>query len=168
MTPIEIERKFLISYPNIELLKAKYKCDVKDIIQTYLKSPKGTTRRVRKITCNNKTEYIFTQKQRISSLSCYEDETVISISEYNDLLNSADETKSPVIKTRYAIQYNDHILEIDVYDFWTDFATLEIELKSEDEPFEIPDIINVIKEVSDDKRFKNTNLAANHVFDPLN
>ena len=51
---------------------------------------------------------------------------------------------------------------------WTEFATLEVELKSEDEIFDIPCDIKIIKEVTDDKRFKNTNLAATHDFDPLN
>ena len=168
MTPIEIERKFLIFCTDTELLKTKYNCAVKEITQTYLNAPKGITRRVRKMTCNGNTEYFLTQKQRISSLSCYEDETRIDVLEYNTLLDSADKTKTPVIKTRYAIEYNEHVLEIDVYSFWTEFATLEVELKSEDEIFDIPCDIKIIKEVTDDKRFKNTNLAATHDFDPLN
>ena len=105
--------------------------------------------------------------ERISTLSCYEDESIISHDEYDILLLSADNEKKSINKIRYSFEYCKHILEIDVYDFWCDRATLEIELESEDEEFSIPSFINVIKEISTDGRYKNTNLAKSVPYDEI-
>ena len=98
-------------------------------------------------------------KRRISDLSHFEDEHEISREEYEKELKNRDTTKKTIEKTRYCINFSDHILEIDVYPFWTDRAILEIELAREDEAFEIPEYIKIIKEVTGDGRYKNTNLA---------
>ena len=39
--PLEIERKFLIEYPDVKLLEADPACRRIEIIQTYLKSDNG-------------------------------------------------------------------------------------------------------------------------------
>ena len=49
--------------------------------------------------------------------------------------------------------------ELDVFPFWQDVALLEIELKDEKEPFEIPAFVNAIKEVSADKSYRNSVIA---------
>lgn len=165
--PIETERKFLIYIPSFKELETQNKFRIRDITQTYLKTDGKKNARVRKVIENGETTYIKTVKERISALSCYEDEYEISIDEYSALLLNADEEKKSISKTRYSFEYCDHILEIDVYDFWNDRATLEIELQSEDEAFSIPDFIKVIKEISLDGRYKNTNLAKNVLFDEI-
>ena len=38
---------------------------------------------------------------------------------------------------------------------------MEIELSSENEEIKMPEYINVIKEVTDDERYKNRNMASN-------
>ena len=50
-------------------------------------------------------------------------------------------------------------IEIDVFPFWKDKAYLEIELISEDEKVEIPPFIEIIKEVTQDKRYTNKSIA---------
>ncbi len=155
--PVETERKFLIRYPeNVISDDAVQK---KELTQTYLLCEKGLTDRVRKTVYNGKTSYVRTQKRRISNLSAFEEENELSKEEYKNLLENADKTLRPITKTRYVIRYMGHDLEIDVYPFWDDRAVLEIELKAEDEAFDIPKYITVIKEVTDDKRYKNVNLA---------
>ena len=57
------------------------------------------------------------------------------------------------------LRRGNHFFEIDIYPFWRDKAVMEIELSSEDEDFEIPHEIKVIKEVTGDKRYKNASLA---------
>ena len=158
MTPIEIERKFLIEMPEKSVLK-KYASRTKDIIQTYLTPVSNETARVRMITDGETVSYVKTVKRRISDLSHFEDEHEISYEEYRAELKNRDISKKDIEKTRYCIDFSGHILEIDVYPFWTDRAVLEIELSSEDETFDIPDYIKVIKEVTEDGRYKNTNLA---------
>lgn len=167
MTPIEIEHKFLIKMPSITALESQSGYRIRKMSQTYLACEQGKSERVRKIEENGVTSYVHTVKERISVLSCYEEEKTISEIEYNSLLLRADRDKKSISKTRYSFEYASHTLEIDVYDFWNDRATLEIELSSEDEPYGIPDFIEVIKEVSDDKRYKNTNLAKSVPFDEI-
>lgn len=167
MIPIEIEHKFLIRMPSITDLEGQSGFKIRKIVQTYLECEKGKSERVRHIEENGKTSYIHTVKERISVLSCYEDEKAISQEEYELLLSRADKSKKSIIKTRYSFEYREHTIEIDVYDFWNDRATLEIELNSESEQYSIPDFIDVIKEVSADKRYKNTNLAKSVPFDEI-
>ena len=157
--PIETERKFLIFMPDIDTLLAQPQIRVKKITQTYVINNGNKNSRVRKIEENGCVKYIQTTKERISALSCYEDEHEISAESYAEWLKFADNEKQTINKTRYAFAYESHTLEIDVYSFWNDRATLEIELSSEDESFEIPSFIKIIKEVSLDGRYKNTNLA---------
>lgn len=165
--PIEIERKFLIRIPSYSEMELQSNFRIRKITQTYLKSDGKKNARVREIIENGQVSYIKTVKERISTLSCYEDEHAISSEEYKVLLLTADNEKKSIHKTRYSFEYCEHILEIDVYDFWDDRATLEIELESENEEFAIPSFIEVIKEISADKRYKNTNLAKTVPFDEI-
>ena len=158
-TPIEIERKFLIVMPYLEKISTVTGARKKEITQTYLLAEDGVTARVRKIKENGRMTYVKTEKSRISALSHYENEFEITKEQYETELVLKDKNKSTIEKTRYCIPHKSHILEIDIYPFWSDRAILEIELTDENEIFDIPSYISVIKEVSDDKRYKNTNLA---------
>jgi len=163
---IERERKFLIKYPDTELLMAQDGCTVTDIRQTYLLCHDGSMR-VRKAVCNGKTVYIRNIKRRISDMSHYEDERCVSEETYSELLLCADSERKPVSKIRYAVPYMGHVAEIDVYPFWKDRAVLEVELSSENESFELPPYITVIKEVTGDKRYSNKALAKEIVTEEL-
>lgn len=164
---IETERKFLIKYPDTDALSKLPLSIVKKISQTYLTSENNSTRRVRKIELNGNISYIFTEKIRINALSCHEDEKEILKAEYDALLLEKDTERDTIFKTRYAFPYENQIIEIDIYDFWSEFAILEIELKNENEKYTIPAFVEVIKEVTEDKRFKNAFLASDHNFAPL-
>jgi CYTH domain-containing protein len=165
--PIETERKFLIRIPIFADLEKQSNFRTRSITQTYLQSDANKSARVRKIIENDEASYVKTIKERISVLSCYEDEHFISLDEYKSLLLLVDKEKKSIHKTRYSFEYCNHILEIDVYDFWNDRATLEIELKDENEQFSIPTFIEIIKEISTDGRYKNTNLAKSVPFDEI-
>ncbi len=162
--PIETERKLLIRMPSIDSILAIDGVRVKNIEQTYLQASGS---RVRKIIEGNKISYIKTIKERISTLSCFEEEFEISPQRYIDELKNADVDKKPICKTRYCVPFEGHIIEIDIFPFWTDRAILEVELSSEKESFSLPDFIDVIKEVSEDARYKNTSLARAVPFDSI-
>ena len=166
-TPIETEVKYLIRMPDVKILLGLESVSVKNIIQTYLLSPDNSTRRVRKIEKDGKTAFIFTEKIRISSLSAFEDERELTNEEYDTLLLEADSDRTPIGKTRYAFPFDNHTIEIDVYPIWNDRAILEIELTSEGEKYSIPSFISVIKNVSDDPRYKNARLEKSIVFENI-
>lgn len=157
--PLEIERKFLIEYPDIDWLENNPCCNRVEITQTYLKSDRDEEVRVRKRFEKGESAYFHTVKKRVSDVKRIEIENPISEREYLGLLKEADETMRPILKTRYVFEYNNHVFEIDVYPFWNDRAIAEIELDDENEEIVFPNEIKVIKEVTDDKAYKNSSLA---------
>lgn len=155
----EIERKFLIKMPDVEYLRSLDGCVVKKLEQTYLLTTDGSTLRVRRVETESGVTYRQTGKIRISGMKCIEDEREITEEEYFEALKNADPRLRTIKKTRYCIPHGKLTAEIDVYPFWSDKAVAEFELESEDEQFSLPDYITVIKEVTDDVRFKNVRLA---------
>jgi 23S rRNA pseudouridine1911/1915/1917 synthase len=155
----EIERKFLIAYPDVKQLEAIPGVRISRLEQTYLVAPDGVALRVRRIEDEKGVRYIETAKRRVSDIRAVEEERTLTGEEYEALLLRADKARRPIAKTRYALPYDGHIVEVDVYDFWQDRATAEVELASEDEAFELPAWLSVIREVTADARYKNVNLA---------
>lgn len=84
----------------------------------------------------------------------------LSQAEYLRLLMDADTSMHQIRKTRYCLTYKSQYFEIDIYPFWNDRAIVEIELLSEQEQIQIPKFIKIIKEVTDDKSYKNLSLAS--------
>ena len=155
--PYEIERKFLIKYPNISWLEKN--CKKLEIIQTYLKSNNNEEIRVRQRGYNGNYIYTKTIKKNISDIKRIEIEKRLSKDQYLELLMEADTSKHSIRKTRYCLIHKNQYFEIDIYPFWDDKAIVEIELNSENQKFEFPKQLEIIKEVTNDKKYKNSELA---------
>lgn len=154
--PLEIERKFLIRMPTQKELTPFPHFS---ILQTYLLDKDGATRRVRIWNDGKATRYIYTEKRRKSDMTAEETEYEVTHEEYDLLCQDEDTSRTPISKTRYRIPHAGHIYEVDVYDFWQKQATVEVELSAEDEPFEMPSFLSVLREVTSDARYKNHALA---------
>lgn len=157
--PFEIERKYLIEYPDISWLENEPNCQRIEIIQTYLKSNADEEVRVRQRGCNGNYVYFKTVKKKVSDIKRVEVEKRLSQSEYLTLLMEADTTKRQIRKTRYCLTYKGQYFEIDIYPFWDDKAIAEIELSDENAEIVFPSQIKVIKEVTEDESYKNASLA---------
>ena len=157
--PYEIERKYLIEYPDIKWLESNPACQRIEIIQTYLNSTAGEEVRVRQRGIDGNYIYYQTIKKKVSDMKRVEVERRLSQAEYLKLLMLADTTKRQIRKTRYCLTYENQYFEIDVYPFWSDKAIAEIELSDENTEIVFPKQIKVIKEVTDDDSFKNASLA---------
>ena len=157
MIGYEIEHKYLIRYPDPDLLRRF--ASPSEIVQTYLLGEKGTTERVRRRSRNGQFEYTHTIKRKISPLRRIEDETEIGPNEYERLLERADPERRPVHKKRYCFTEAGHLWEIDVYPFWTDRAIMEVELTDEAEEITLPRRIRILREVSNDKRYTNASIS---------
>lgn len=158
--PYEIERKFLIEYPNIDWLESCITCQKVDIVQTYLNSNnEGEEVRVRQRGINGDYIYFETIKRNISDIKRIETERRISEKEYLRLLMNVDTSRRPIRKTRHCLMYNNQYFEIDTYPFWKDKAIAEIELSDENAQIVFPEQLKVIKEVTDDVAYKNASLA---------
>ncbi|MBO7527039.1 MAG: AAA family ATPase [Clostridia bacterium] len=157
--PYEIERKFLIEYPDIKMLSSSDFVKKTEIIQTYLVSHGGDEVRLRQSGLNGHFTYTITTKKKISGVKRIEIEKRITKDEYVNLLLRADTSKKQIRKTRYRFMYDNQYFEVDIYPFWKDKAIMEIELKDENQKIQIPNFISVIKEVTEDDNYKNSSLA---------
>lgn len=157
--PLEIERKFLIEYPDTELLNSLANCKRVEIKQTYLIYPNGDRIRIRQRGVDNHYVYFKTVKKTISGLKRLEIETRLSREEYLEFLEDTACEKRQICKDRYCLIYDGQYFEIDIYPFWSDRAILEIELTKEDTQIRFPEEIRIIKEVSEDISYRNSSLA---------
>lgn len=157
--PLEIERKFLIEYPDLAWLEHYPARRKTEMVQTYLISGKGEARRVRQCTENGDVTYFRTSKRKISSVTRIEIEDQLEREAYLALLEEAAPEMTPIVKTRYTIPFEGQSIEVDVYPFWNDRAIAEVELENEEQDCRFPEQIRVIAEVSGDERYSNYSLA---------
>ena len=156
MEQIEIERKYLIRMPDAALLS---RLPASEIEQVYILSSDGSRERVRRRAYAEGTVFTHTSKQRLSALSQVEKEREISEERFREFLSQADPMRRPVRKKRYIYEFDGQSFEIDVYPFWDDRALMELELESEDQEIRLPPGIEIVREVSFDKRYSNSAIA---------
>ena len=156
---IEIERKYVISMPDVCAMQSEEGYTSSDIEQIYLKSSPRVTHRIRSRTKGGVAKYTETKKVRISGMSAYEDEREITESEFLTLRENIDPDTTPIIKTRHTFVYQSQLFEIDVYPNWQSCAIMETELPSEDTVVEIPSFIKIIKEVTGIKAYSNASMS---------
>ncbi|MBQ9995056.1 MAG: hypothetical protein IJP32_01685 [Clostridia bacterium] len=162
---VETERKYLIKFPDLAYLRMLDSCRILEMRQTYLErlpDAPQTERRVRTITENGVTSYVYTQKSPRAYLSRFEDEREVTREEYECLRKDAH---SELVKTRYAFPFAGHVMEIDVYppeiggEVFDGYAILEVEMNDPDEAVEFPEFLEIVREVTDDRRYHNKTLA---------
>jgi CYTH domain-containing protein len=167
-TKLEIERKFLVKFPQSwSDLSSIFDdlVDVKRISQTYLKSEEGEpSARVRKtvegLTGDTDTVYHYNQKSPVETGVHKEKEYEITKSQYEKHLKNAMPSKVSLDKTRFVFKFDDQIFELDVFKgALKGLAILEIELKNKNQKVELPPFLKVIKEVTEDKKYNNFSLA---------
>ena len=154
----EIERKFLITYPDVNRLESWPEMTRFEMVQTYLLSPPGDEVRVRQRTQDGVCQWFHTVK-RGEGIKRQEEEREITQAEYQAFLSQADPTKRVLRKTRYCLPYRGKLLEVDLYPFWQDQAVLEVELEHEGDLISIPPELTVLREVTGDAAYKNAVLA---------
>lgn len=163
--PLEIEKKFLIKMPDLNWIKNNTNCQIAEILQTYLGfKRKGYGDRIRKMTINGVTKYFYTSKKSLSDMTRIELEKEINEKEYLEHLKEENARKT-LFKTRYMIYQDGLKYEIDIYPFWQETAILEIELKSEDASYTIPDFIEVIGDVTGNRDYSNSSLVDKYLND---
>ena len=146
--PREIERKFLVT--------GEYKSQAfahSRIVQGYICSARGRTVRVR---LRDGRGYLTIKgASDTAGMSRYEWEKEISQKEAEELMKLCEE--GVIDKTRYLVRSGSHVFEVD--EFYGDNEGLvmaEVELASEDEPFDRPAFIG--REVTGDVRYYNSQL----------
>ncbi len=150
--PLEIERKFLVlddSYKNLATSSSHIK-------QGYIYSGKGKTIRVR---IRDERGYLTIKGPSDKAGLCrYEWEKEVDLHDAEELMRLCE--PGIIDKTRYIIPSGKHTFEVD--EFFGENQGLvmaEVELVSEEEPFEKPPFIG--KEVTGDRRYYNSHLREN-------
>ena len=145
----EIERKFLVHPRKWSDLGAG-----KAIRQGYLCATKESSVRVR----THGDKAFITIKGYTTDITRDEYEYEIPLTDANEILGSLCEAP-PIEKTRYRIVFKGHTFEVDEFGGANQGLTIaEVELKDPKEQVELPDWID--REVSDDPRYFNSNLAS--------
>lgn len=158
--PFEIERKYLISYPDIKKLESLPNCTKVEIAQTYLKTDDpDSEKRVRARGIDGDYMYYLTEKRKVSNLKRVEVEKRLSQNEYLRYLMEQDNSLRTIHKTRYCLSDENQYYEIDIYPEWNNQAIMEVELNDENVVPSLPSFINVIKEVTEDEKYKNYSMA---------
>ena len=152
MSGLEIERKFLVNGDDYK--RQAYSSS--RIQQGYICSGHGRTVRVRirdargYLTIKGPSEH--------GGLARYEFEKEITIDEAEQLMRLCE--PGIIDKTRYLVKIGQHTFEVDEFYGENDGLVMaEVELGSEDEPYEKPDFIG--KEVTGDRRYYNSHLREN-------
>lgn len=145
----EIERKFLVT--------GDFSADVfssQHIVQGYICSAKGRTVRVR---IRGEKGYLTIKgPSSDNGLSRFEFEREIPLSDAEQLMKLCEQ--GAIDKVRHLARVGTHVWEIDVFHGANEGLVMaEIELSSEDEPFELPAWAG--KEVTGDRRFYNSMLT---------
>ncbi|MDR0988501.1 MAG: CYTH domain-containing protein [Prevotellaceae bacterium] len=148
--PQEIERKFLVISEEYKLKAYSHS----HIVQGYICRTSGKTVRIR--IRNGKGYLTIKGASDAAGISRYEWEHELSITEAQELMQLCD--PGVIDKTRYLVRYGTHTFEVDEFDGANaGLVIAEVELQSENEPFEIPNFIG--REVTGDRRYYNAQLT---------
>lgn len=163
-SPLEIEYKYLIEMPDLNIIKGQPGFRALKLTQLYLELPGGSENfknrcRIRKIEENGKITYVKTFKKDVSSITRVEIEDEISEKEFTELSKFICKDTAPVSKRRLTFEHKGFTCEVDVFPFWQDKAFLEIEVQNEGITPPLPDFIKVIKDVSALKEYRNSSIA---------
>ena len=153
----EIERKFLVNglFPYWEYKKSIYYSE-KNITQGYFVEGDIRVRIISQGIYEECEKAYLTIKSKRKDISRSEFEYEIPLEDARQMLDEFCEHK--IEKTRYTFKETGKRWEVDVFRGENeDLVLAEIELKSEDEEFDLPSFMG--KEVTEDERYYNSYLA---------
>ena len=160
LAPYELERKFLIDYPDEAWLDSLPNCQKVPIVQYYLRSEPDQEIRIRQRGASGEAIFTLTEKAINGTYKHLVRQRRLTEREYEMLLLQADPKMRMIEKTRYCLTYEGQYFEIDLFPCWDDQAIAEIELSSEETPVSFPPELKVIREVTGDPTYRNAVIAS--------
>ncbi len=131
-----------------------------EITQTYLKSDKNSTVRIRKRGWDGSYVYTLRTKTQVSETECIETERKITPYQYVTMLQQADTSRQTIRKLRKNFVWEKQYFELDTFlDRDDDLNILEIAGMKEGDDIHFPPFIKVIKEVTGDPDYFNASIA---------
>ena len=166
--PIDSFKKYLISMPNLLKLEKDFYCNFSkvEITRTYLinKNNASIERSVIKTGADGDNAYYYNEKRHFEGYDKIDVERHISKKEYISLLSGNNVRIKEIKKTRYGFVWNNKYYELDVFDFWKDKAILKVQLTDRSDEVEVPSVLNVLMDITNDMSYTNFSLAQN-IFD---
>lgn len=161
--PLEIERKLLVAYPNLDELVHRFGAVPVIIEQIYLQKKKGIRERIRRRTQDGYSIFYLTHKRHISDGVNHEIEIRINEATYTNMRKyERDHSRNIIRKERYCFLWDGQYFELDIFQQpkkYNRLALMEIELESRDQHITLPPFIKIIEEVTNDPHFANASLA---------
>lgn len=153
---VEIERKYLL--PGLPPARVLESATAYEIDQTYLAAGDGS-RRLRRRVGPDGERFWLTEKHARGGITRSEAERELTADEYGELLGEADPRSGTIVKTRHVIEHGTQLIEVDVFTAPAGLVLLEVELRSEDEPVELPAWAAGAIDVSEDGAYTNAAIA---------
>ena len=161
--PEEIWHKYLIEKPDEAALVKRYGAAGIDMMQTYLsQTSPNIVRRIRQQKNGSEYLYFYTEKHDNGDTR-WETERPISSKEYIQYLMEGDVSMHAVHKVKYRFTYQGRRFEIDVYPFSGERAIMRAALPGKDSTPDAPPEIKILREVTDDPAYRNSQLARNQI-----
>lgn len=159
---VEIERKFLVE--SLDWTRIPVPHQIIDIEQIYLKKDGKERIRIRKRGQANEGVVCYETKKfpTDSPIVRIEKERKISLSDYREKAKNGDPDFDVIQKKRICFLWEKQYFELDIFTKPSRIrgkVLLEIELTEENDKVRIPDWLEPVKEVSEDPKYKNKNLA---------
>ena len=150
-----VEKKYLISMPDIEQLIKNKHCRKVHVKQHYLIDE--TNKEKEKIVLRRENKRNFYYKVNKKNNVKYSHS--ITADEYINKLEDENKKYYNIYKDRYYYIFDSRCIKIDIFPFWKDKAILEVDILNNRENIKLPKFINVIEEVTDNEKYKNYYLA---------
>lgn len=160
-TPIEIEKKYLVKSACLNSVDFY----ISHITQNYLiSSVEGEVERVRRTRSLLTNVFTHTTKKYQAPGVNIEVERNISAKEYYRYLERKDPNRKEIDKNRYFFLWKNQYFEMDVFpepidDESGSTTILEIELTTQQQIVELPPFLEIIREVTEEPKFTNYELA---------
>lgn len=160
--PIETYKKYLVKMPDLSRLEKESNFSKVDITRIYLLNEDNENERsILQRGQFGDYAFYYTEKRHFKGFDRIDVERRLTKNEYVSLIGQADTRLKQINKTRYCFVWNNKYYELDVFGFWNDKALLKIQLTDRDSVVEIPEFLEVIKDVSNDMSYTNYSLAQN-------
>ena len=150
-----VEKKYLISMPDVEQLMKNKQCRKVHVKQHYIIDE--TRQEKEKIVLrreNNKNFYYKVVKKNKVKYS-----NSITADKYINKLEDENKKFYHIHKDRYYYIFDSRCIKIDVFPFWKDKAILEVDVLNNRENIKFPKFVHIIEDVTDNEAYKNYYLA---------
>lgn len=164
--PVQVFKKYLVEVNDsiLEKVLSEKGASSSEILQYYLKSTNENEKRIRRRIKDGNEVYFYSEARMITAHSRSKSDRILSKRQFSDYMSEIDENLKPINKKRYSFFLNGLFYKLDVFNFDEAKGLLSVQVASEDDTINIPSYFKILKEVTDDVKYKNYFLAKEQSF----